>query len=515
MIVDIDQAAPIPLAARYDACIAGGGVAGIVLAFSLARRGRRILVLEAGGLEFSDESQSLYRGTNVGHDYFDLDASRLRFLGGTSNHWGGWCRPLDAYDFEALDHIERSGWPIDISDLEPYLPEARDILEIAEFPPEATLGGSDGRLKEIFFRWSPPVRFGEKYGDFLAASESVDVFLNANLIDIELDPDSGRVAAFLFRGYGDGAATHRAVADEYALALGGIENARILLNVNRQVPRGVGNGTDLVGRFFMEHPHYDLGVYVSGSNKMVFGKKRRFIAPTVKLMRDAGIANAGFRLQPIIDTSNSVVDLAKSLIKDALCASDVIADLFRTIRHLRCPNLTGAGRLTVASQQVPNANSRVTLSEETDRLGLRRVVLDWQLTPLDKKTMRVGAMEIAKHFALHDIGRVKLFDWVLDEDDPSTPSLDAGEEVAGNHHMGTTRMGVSRQDGVVDANCRVFGVDNLYIAGSSVFPTVGHANPTLTIVQLTLRLADHLAGLSGPKAIGVKPAPRPAHIPAQ
>ena len=274
-------------------------------------------------------------------------------------------------------------------------------------------------------------------------------------------------------------------------------HARAMLNANRQVPNGLGNEYDLVGRFFMEHPHYDIGYYVVDSSKTKFGEDQRWVAPTIQLVRRERIANAGFRLEKIIDRRDDrFVVQAKKLFKDALCASDVIADLIRTIRPFRCrPTLDVAGRLTVVSEQVPNPNSRVELGTKTDRFGLRRVELDWQHLPMDKKTIRVSGLEIAIQFARWDIGRVKLFDWVLDESDPRMPGLKDGEKVGSNHHMGTTRMGASQRDGVVDRNCRVFGVENLYIAGSSVFRTGGHANPTLTIIQLALRLRDHLARL--------------------
>lgn len=494
MIVDIDQAVPLPLAAGYDICIAGGGVAGIVLAYTLAGRGKRILLLEGGGYEFSENSQSLYSGANIGREYFDLDVTRLRYLGGTSNHWAGVCRPLDVHDFKRRDHIDGSGWPIGITDIQPYLSEAREIMEISDFPAEPALNGSGGRLKEFAFRFSPPVRFGEKYREFLASSDAVDVFLSANLIDIELDPDSGRVSAFAFRGYDEGGPIYKAYADRYVLALGGIENARTLLNANRQVPQGLGNDHDLVGRYFMEHLHHTLGYYVTDSTKTRFGEATRYVSPTVEMMRREHIANAGFRIN-IIDgrDDGSFAANARQLSRDVLCANEAVKDFVRrTIGPLRC-HPDRSGELKVGSEQIPNRNSRIRLSDETDRFGLRRPVLDWQLLPMDKKTIRTGALEIAKYFARNDIGRVKILDWVLDENDPLLPGLDKGEEVGGNHHLGTTRMGASKQDGVVDRDCRMFGVENLYVAGSSVFRTAGHAHPTLTIVQLALRLRDHLA----------------------
>jgi choline dehydrogenase-like flavoprotein len=146
----------------------------------------------------------------------------------------------------------------------------------------------------------------------------------------------------------------------------------------------------------------------------------------------------------------------------------------------------------MSSEQFPNAHSRVLLSEERDRFGLRRPALDWRLTPADKDTIRTFSVEFGKYLARSGTGFAKVHPWVL-EDSASFPGLDDGEEVGGFHHMGTTRMGADARDGVVDRDCKVFGIDNLYVAGSSVFRTSGHANPTLSLVQLALRLADHLA----------------------
>jgi hypothetical protein len=250
VIFDIDKAAGLPSAERYRVCIAGGGVAGIVLAKSLSEQGLRVLLLEAGGLEYWDRSQLFYRGENIGREYFDLDTARLRFLGGTSNHWNGWCRPLEPYDFSKRDYISDSGWPIDRTELDPYLAAAREILEIDAFPKDRNLAGADGDLKEIFFRWSPPVRFKDKFQNFLELSDAVNVCLNANLVDIPIDSESGRVIGFRFRSYSSDRPVHEVVADQYVLALGGIENARALLHLAAKTPSGLLSEHNLVGRFF-------------------------------------------------------------------------------------------------------------------------------------------------------------------------------------------------------------------------------------------------------------------------
>jgi len=489
MIIDIDTLDDLPIDDHYDVCIAGAGVAGITLAVSLERAGKRVLLLEAGGLEYSDVSQSLYQGKNVGRDYFDLDVTRLRYFGGTSNHWGGWCRPLDEYDFVKKDHIEFSGWPISSADLAPYLSETCKILEIDPFPDEFSLSGSRGKLKEVTFRYSPPVRFGEKYKDQLRRSELVDVFLNANLVDIELDAETSRISSFEFRGYTRRERKGVGRADHYVLALGGIENARMLLNSNKQIEAGLGNTNDLVGRYFMEHLHHDVGYYIVSGVPDSFGVSRNFLSPTPEFQSSMKIANAGYRLNPLEDWT------LKKQVKDVLCYSDVIADLARTLRgRLNCMSPpVSAGSFRVASEQVPNFNSRVVLSDELDMFKLRKVEMDWQLLQIDKATILAGAIAIAHHFAEQDIGRIKLFDWLLNENESGIPGLAEGQEVGGHHHMGTTRMGQSSADGVVNSDGQVFGLNNLFVTGSSVFSTSGHTNPTFTIVQLALRLADQLA----------------------
>lgn len=492
MILDLDADGFPQELETFDICIAGGGIAGITLALKLAQRGRRILLLEAGGRDISDKSQDAYRGEIIGQDYYDLDMARLRYLGGTSNHWSGWCRPLDIYDFEKRDHIPDSGWPISIEDIRHYLDEARDILEIEPFNPDREIRGSQGKFKEIDFRFSPPVRFGSKYAADLAASNNITVLLNANLVGIKTSQESGRVISFSFRGYDNTRGLFEAKSKQYVLALGGIENARILLNASADTQAQSSIRSPLVGRYFMEHPHYYVGAFVPNQEVFTNGFN---VAPTRKLIMDKKIANAGLRVRVhngVEKNTNFKDDLKKFI-----CNTDVLRDFASKVRGRRmvCPKtLEGIGTILAAFEQVPNLDSRITLADEKDNFGLQRTVLDWQLTEADKKTLKTLSYEIAKYFVQTDLGRVRISDWILEGDAPNFPDLDSGEEVAGFHHMGTTRMGFSKQDGVVDRDCRMFGHDNLYVAGSSVFRTSGHANPTLTIVQLTLRLAEHLAG---------------------
>lgn len=502
MIIDLEAAGGVPLDVPYDVCIAGAGVAGIVLARHLAAAGRRVLVLEAGGMEFSDRSQDVYRGDVVGRDYFTLDSARLRYLGGTSNHWGGMSRPLDAGDFLPRANIPGSGWPIRRADLDPYLDAARDILDITPFDADRDLPDSVSRIREVAFRFNK-VRFRRKYSAELAASTRITVLLNANLLEMPLQDGRGRIAGFGFRSYASGRIL-TATARDYVIAMGAIENARALLNANSDRPAGLGNDNDLVGRYFMEHPHVELGYYVATADARL-GDAPRFWAPGHDFIRAQGIANCCLQLDPSTGNRESgFFATAMASLRAAICRNSTLTDWISSIRpNFEClsarelnrkislPSFAVSGRLRAFSEQAPNPASRVMLAKDTDGFGRRRAMLDWRLSPLDKKTLRVSALAVGEYFARRNIGRLRLHDWVLAAD-ADIPGMKEGEDTAGFHHMGTTRMGATAGDGVVDGNCRVHGIENLYVAGSSVFRTAGYANPTFTIVQLALRLGDRL-----------------------
>jgi hypothetical protein len=492
MIVDaeLDRSA---FARAFDVCIVGAGPAGITLARRLAAGGAEVALMEAGGLAFSDRSQALYRGANVGLDYHALDIARLRFLGGSSNHWGGWCRALDHHDFLPKPWNPDSGWPIGQTDLDPYRADADRILDIpsATAWPDRPLEQADHRFENVRFRWSPPTLFGEKYRDELAASDRIRVALNANLVDLRLDEPQHAVTAAHFRGYRPDDPGWPVRARHFCLCTGGIENARLLLNFRSQAPAGIGNRHDLVGRYFSDHPHF-----VVGDLLLRVPLYWHVYAPTWRFVLEHEVLNFGLRLEPDDPPSGMFAALANDpppprfRIDPSRRPPDPMVVPPRLARVLGDARLTGPVR--IACEQALNADSRVAVGADHDALGLRRAVLDWRLSDLDVHTMRTAVLALGAHLAEQDIGRVRMRDWLL-ADPVRFPGVDA-DIVGGMHHMGTTRMADDPRHGVVDRDCRVHGLDNLFVGGSSVFATPGHANPTYTIVQLALRLADHLVG---------------------
>ena len=488
-----------------DLAIIGGGVAGITLARELAGSKTRVCVIESGGLEFDPQVQSLYEGENTGIDY-STSLTRLRYFGGSSNHWGGYCRPLDPIDLEPREWVPFSGWPLTYDELAPWYEPAAGVVQIApghfddrrywqqqtgESIPEL----ETGRLHLQFVHFSPPTHFGSRYRDELKVATNIQVLLNANVTNITAAENGHMVKQLTIRTLND--LSHTVSARYYVLATGGLENARVLLLSNDVVTAGLGNHNDQVGRYFMEHPH------LSGFADIVAGDLARLpkiFRERVKVEgRPAQVAfnpaQAFLRKQQLLNAT-FMVGVARTYQTGALSESgDANAqahrDMLLAARHFLSdeetsdPNALGAWLGVGGScEQAPNPDSRVSLSDQRDSLGLQRLKLDWRLTEQDRLSFYTHLRSLALEFGALGIGRLR--ETAAGPDDWPQP---VG---GGSHHMGTTRMSNDPSRGVVDRNCKVHEVENLYVAGSSVFPTSGSANPTLTLVALTLRLAEHL-----------------------
>lgn len=498
MITDLNTVAQDPFNDKtFDFCVCGAGVAGITLALKLSKN-FDVVLLEGGGLDYSDDSQDLYRGTNAGATYFPLDATRLRYFGGTSNHWAGWCIPMDSHDFKPKSYVEYSGWPIARPDLDPFLIEAESILDVprVSYDPHNLYAwdageyiAASGDLRAIEYKWSAPTRLGKKFRPAIHHSKNLACYLNANVVDLPLHENLSNLYAVQVRDFLD--RSFNVHAKIFILATGGIENPRILLNSDRQLKNGIGNQNGLVGRFFTEHNNKKVGQFIleddareslSKSWSPNWRQNNSYFSPSVAFMERDRILNFGIFIEP-----SGRPPLKRSFqdtLQELLCEIDWIQSAMEGVTSW-CPS---DGTIRIVSEQALNPSSRVRLGSTVDRFGMRRVVLDWRQSEIDKRTIQRAVIRLAEIFAANGLGRVWIKDWVL-TDDLVFPSDDG---IAGNHHMCTTRMSDSPRDGVVDENQKVFGVDNLYIGGSSVFSTAGHDSPTITIVQMTLRLANYL-----------------------
>lgn len=472
-----------PGSRTWDVCIIGSGPAGMTLALDLAERGRSVLMLEAGPARYDEASQKEYAGEVVGPLKFGLDVGRLRYLGGTSNHWGGFCQPLDAIDFEAKVPGVDTEWPIRRTDLDPFLARAEGILELGPSRPDSPFGE---HMRLTSMRYSPPVNFAAKYRPALEASRDATVVLNACVVDLR--ERAGSIESAEVR---DPAGVRHVVrARRFVLCAGGIENSRLLLWANRNNGGRVVRDARSLGRYWIEHPHFTIGeALLSDGAPFEYDRWNiAWVSPTARTLRERGLLNAGLRL------TRRSRESSRQLVADLACVAPELGAwaMARLRRRLFC-----GAMLRASWEQSPQPWNRVVLSSELDRHGVPRAELHWRLSDLDRRTVLGSAALFAEEVARRNLGRVRLDPWVL-----GRGGFPADDEVKGNHHMGGTRMSRDPARGVVDADCRVHGIANLYVGGSSVFPSGGAANPTLTIVQLALRLADHLAGRLPPAAVG-------------
>lgn len=547
-----------------DLCIVGAGAAGITLARAFSGSPVRVVVLESGDMEFDGDTQALYDGPSVGLPYPSLSTPRLRYFGGTTNHWGGICRPFEDEDFEARDGIPFTGWPIRRTDVASFYPEAARICGVTseewdvedwvrrhEFSPLPLEGTAIvNRVAQVVPR---DVRsFGDVYSDELRRSGNVTVYLNGNVTGIETDRAGRRVTSVRAATLSGNRFSVQARA--FVVAAGAIENARLLLVSNERWPRGLGNSHDLVGRFFSEHPRFVGGVIVPSDPHISVGFYelnvvdgailQGYLALSKEVQLSEGFLDLQIRVEPVYSgaiadtvTTPSVVS-AKRLARGArrgqaipdfgrhvgTVAADLITWQRFTIPGAPVPvpypevlaKVLGSSRreaeelmpllvgnvatrgyvdlvggpleridLATRIEQAPNRDSRVLLTDDRDELQMPRVALDWRMSDVDRRVVRRALGLLGAEVGASGIGRLQI---LLGEDDRGWPEDLKG----GSHHTGTTRMSDDARQGVVDRDGLVHGMANLFVAGSSVFPTAGGGTPTLLLVALALRLADHL-----------------------
>ncbi len=515
----------------YDICIVGAGAAGIAMAQRLAQCSLKVILLVNGGPGDrgipSEARQSLYEGT-VGDFLRQVDPefpqrSRLNMYGGTTNHFGFWARPLDAADMMPRPGYRKARWLVDQAELAPYYRAAHEFGQFGPFNYddmrfwERVLYARcfDARprdkLKGAIMRAQYDANLHDFQAQFrreLETAANVTVLFKACLLTIATDENRSRVAELNCSTIGE-AADGRAIAGKrfqvrartYALACGGIENVRLL-----QLSGGLGdNRRGMLGRGFMVHPLLTNAarVYfekpVASEIRNFFREQQIRLKPLPKALEGpSGVSAGDYRhmVEPLVNPE---------LIFDYLVfnAWGVLAPKHQTLLEERIGNFRiilyfrDDGRSAIVNlnwEQTPNENSRVTLNrEQVDPIfGQPLAHIDWRLSEIDKHSAR-RALEITLDYLRDHGGRrhAMITDVAGGAESWTLPPHEGALET-GDHHMGALRMSASVEDGIVDSNSRLHAVDNLYIAGSAVFPTGGYANPTLTIVALALRLADHL-----------------------
>ncbi len=515
-----------PEVLQADVAIVGSGAAGNTLARSLLGRGFTVLLLESGGLDFEQETADLNRGRNIGQPYYDLDQSRLRFFGGTTAIWGGRCAELNAIDLEHRPWVPFSSWPITADELRPWYAEAREGLGVSGDESAISSGlldrlaGPELKVRHWSFD-SASDRFGAAKNRDLIEHPRALVAIHATVREIVPSPDVKSVDHLDIRS--PAGRKHRAKAHTYILAAGGIENPRILLSSNSVAPAGLGNAHGLVGRFFMEHPHARGGRIVGAPVRDFLNafrrKKQKGIesAPLITLSEEAqrresllngaltiaarppssGRMPAGRKLYEFVKHNTAPTDRGRAFWQIYRRLKRTAAPIGSIAAAALCHSGMKELAIIIRAEQAPNPDSRVALSNEVDATGMPRINLDWRLTRQDVESVAALVDMFARRVRQAGLGEVDVAPWLRSgtQEWISDPLISA-HPIGGYHHMGTTRMADDPKHGVTDRWGRVHGISNLYVAGSSLFPTSGWANPTLTIIALALRTADRIASRS-------------------
>ncbi|AMR27350.1 hypothetical protein A0257_09760 [Hymenobacter psoromatis] len=535
-----------------DICIVGSGPAAISLALRLDGSPLKVVMLAGGGWTETVASQDLYRGSVwPAGSHEPLEENRRRQFGGTSAAWGGRCIPFEPLDFKDRSWVPGSGWPFTYDDLLPYYHKAAELCQIGDFEFDAQqafpgsrpeiLSGFDSETLVSYplERWSPPVHFGKTYREALEASANIQVLLDAHVLALRPAADAADAV-----GYAD-VSLHGAPlvvqARDFVLATGGIENARLLLaSTSDRFPTGLGNQHDNVGRYYMVHlsgTYADVKLRDKAALRADFERdpggvycRRRWWFPepaqaanhllnTIFFLYHANTDNGHrdvlFSSRFVVKSVLSVLSQrsvskavhqarqqlpalrqhAGNIIKNGLSEIPNLVRLsLKRMAKRRLPFLMPSKQSTYwglyfQAEQAPNRASRISLSAtEKDAFGMPRAEVKLAFLDVDFESVVRAHTLFVERFRAQNLGDI-------DYDEDGLRRYLRKRVVAYNsasHHIGTTRMSDDPATGVVDRNAQVHGVRNLYVAGSSIFPTGGHANPTLTLVAHALRLADYL-----------------------
>ncbi|WP_143308722.1 FAD-dependent oxidoreductase, partial [Candidatus Entotheonella palauensis] len=533
MIIDLGKAKTDPLPV-YDLCIVGSGPAGLTVANELAASGLRLCVLESGQLKFTKHGDTLRQVKSEGIRIKDY--SRERILGGASTTWAGLASPLDPVDFRPRPFLRYSGWPISRDDLLPYYEKASRAYGFASLKHFGSEGFSEVKAgNDREFQWTDleektflaaakPQNFGRMFRSIFS-QPGIDLYLDATLIRLERDDSAPCIAhGVVCTSTGHSAMVEAAV---FILATGGIENARILLNSHDGCPQGLGNEYDQVGRYFMNHPKDPYGLihlneplhelpYYFGCLFQGYAGYGG-IRLNERVQAEQNCLNSYVRFEPLFPWSDnrgveSLIFLVKrstllfetwkargkerivSLRDYAETGDDtelqndrktwwdwiglfgaISANLPMVLRYVFARLREGAHpairviRMRNFMEMEPHPENRIVLSDEQDVYGQPVPHVFHQTTELDRQSLIVLHHALAAEVRKMGFGELSS---ELETDDPWPIAYDA------SHHLGTTRMGTDPATSVVTPDCRLHSVENVYMAGASVFPTSGCANPT-------------------------------------
>ena len=452
---------------NFPVAIFGSGPAGITTALELEKKNIKSLIIEAGDENYSKTSQEFYKGKIIGDQITDLSSSRLRQFGGTSGHWGGWSKPMEKYNFEL--------WPLGEDELNPYSKRACKILNINHQFRKSSLNDF---FNQIEFQYSS-VRFADKFKDHIKNSNNILLVLNTQLSHFIGHKQNTEYAVCISNN-----ATKKVNTKYFILACGGIENSRILLWTRKQNQGFIDNELP-IGKYWMNHPWILSGSGVVDRKKLKnklgnkfldyigelhFGTKKEFL-------KSKKILNAH-----VFTRHEKDLKIYKEVIRDILCVAPKYGNkIFQMVsgRDLLC------GNIYMQLEEPPNENNKIVLNKKKkDAYGIPKVKLFYKKSTDSLRTANIVMDEFANLCRKDDIGRIAIKENIY--------NLEGFESLGSYHHLGGTRIGINEFDSVVNKDLKVHNVNNLYVSGSSNFVTGGYTNPTFTIIQFSIRLADKI-----------------------
>ena len=477
--------------------VVGSGIAGSELATHLSRHGREVVLVESGRKQFDPSIQALndviflgkrHRESNPNASYQNYlppklrGVSRVRQFGGTSNVWTGKWKYFQPSDFEGRPWVANSCWPIRFNDLSEYYRSVTNDYGFGDLEAEALRPEivalrtkvAAGGLKMSSSYWEQtPTRTAVRFGEEMRQSRNLQVVLGATATELKLDDSCQRVTAVACKSIEGRELIVE--GDAIILAIGAFETARILLNSDRQLSDGIGNRNHLVGRFYTDHLKHYTGVLQPGPLAKQYAQELQY-GPKPRFCVSFALDDATQQAQELLEHSLYLQPIYERLMGR-------LGRIFRG--RSACQDGNGsvaAYQVKFITEQAPYVDSRVKLGDQCDVLGQRKLEVDWRFTDQDQHSIAKTLRLLTNRVAEVGLGAIDFGN--------NPPSLETMTDAA--HQMGTTRMASRPEEGVVDTNCRVFGTDNLYVAGSAVFPTGPSYSPTFTILALARRLGQHL-----------------------
>jgi choline dehydrogenase-like flavoprotein len=507
---------------KADICIIGAGASGFAAAMNLLHSGFKVIVLEGGLNSFNAKAADLHQGKVTGQPHTGIHDARERVVGGTTTKWGGQALPFMAEDFQKREYANCSGWPISLDDLMPFYKKAEAVLGTDptvdfNYNPweERKITEPDFRaesLRLFVTKWCKIPNFAIQHGDVIRASNNITLLRNANVVELVPNKENNAVEALKIRSlHGKEGFVHA----KYIITAGGaIETVRLFLVSKKFGSNGLGNEHGLVGRYFQDHISATVGQIIP-ANRKAFNNlfdpfyKRKFkyfprLRVSPKFSEKQNVLHSSAQVV-FSEQEDSVLGAAKQLFsklkkKEKPALNDIkslvnptkVAELVGVMGRWKIANrgsspTSGPVWLEVHSEQEPTVESNITLDETFDAFGMPRVRLNWSISELTIKTILLTAQLVKKEFSEAGLADVVLEPWVKNNLKPHWWLSDV------YHQAGGLKMADTAEEGVVDSSCRVFGIQNLYVASSAVFPTSSFSNPTMTTIALSIRITDEIS----------------------